>query len=172
MLLPVLLIAGWYGGKALVRQHVDGLIQGKVGADVVEFALRDQAGEAWTTARLRGRPALLHFFRSHCEACEREAAEYRQLERELPAGRTTILHVVTDPVLQFPAEVTAATIAGKAFQRPVLLADAAFVDAFHSVAWSNVTPVTYVVDASGRIRQALRGAQTASGLEAALAAVE
>ncbi len=172
LLLPVLLIAAWYGGKAAVRWHVDGLIAGKVGADVVQFTLRDRRGEEWSTARLLGRPAVLHFFRSRCEACEREADEYRRLEQRVPATRASILHVATDAVLGFPAEETRATIAHKAFARPVLLADAAFVDAFHSVAWSNVTPVTYVVDAAGRIRSALRGAQTAADIEAALAAIE
>ena len=170
--LPLLLIAAWYGGKAVVRWHVDGLIHGKVGVALQPFRRRDRLGVEWSPARLRGRPAVLHFFRSRCESCEREAPEYRALEQQVPASRAAILHFATDAVLEFPAEETAATIARKAYTRPVLIADKAFVDAFHSVAWSNVTPVTYVVDAQGNIRSALRGAQTASGIEAALAAIE
>lgn len=168
----MLLVVGWYGGNAAVRWHVDRLIGGKVDAPLQPFVLRDRQGEEWTAERLRGRPAVLHFFRSHCEACELEAADYRALEQAVPATRAAILHVVTDAVLGFAAADTEATIARKAFARPVLVADAAFVDAFHTAPWSNVTPVTYVVDREGRIRVALRGAQSRAALEAALAAVE
>lgn len=172
LVLPVLVVGGWYVGKAMVRRHVDGVIQAAVGRPLPAFTLRDRAGAAWTPSSLHGRPALLHFLRSRCENCELEAPEYRQLEQDLPAVQATILHVLTDAVLGFPGAETEATIARKGFARPVLLADAAFVDAFHTVAWSNVTPVTYVVDRQGRIRTALRGRQTAAALRAALAAVE
>ncbi|MGE3174230.1 MAG: TlpA disulfide reductase family protein [Planctomycetota bacterium] len=171
-LLPLLLVGGYYATMAIVRRHVDGVIQGNIGEALPAFRLLDGEGDAWTAERLRGRPAVLHFFRSRCHACDAEAAEVRAFEQATPPARAAILHVCTDGVLDFPAAETAATIARKGFARPVLLADAAFVDAFHTVRWSNVTPVTYVVDADGRIRQALRGAQTAAGLEAAVAAVE
>jgi peroxiredoxin len=170
--LVVALAAAWYGGKAIVRAHVDGVLQRRVGSALPAFVLRDRAGAEWTPGRLAGRPALLHFFRSRCENCAIEAPEYRQLERELPPEQATILHVMTDAVLGFPAAETAATIAHDAFARPVAIADATFVDAFHTVRWSNVTPVTYVVGRDGAICAALRGRQTAPGLRAALAALE
>lgn len=170
VLLPALLIGGFYGGKAIVRAHVDGVIAANVGEPLPAFALRDEEGVEWTQQRLLGRPAVLHFFRSHCPSCEQEAAEMRRFEQELPPDAATVLHVVTDTVLDVDAATTAATIAQKGYARPVLRADAAFMDAFHSVSWSHVTPVTYVARADGTVAAALRGRQTAAALREALAA--
>ncbi|HEX6812015.1 MAG TPA: TlpA disulfide reductase family protein [Planctomycetota bacterium] len=168
-LVALLLVAAWFVVTGWIRAHVDDLIQHSVGKDMPEFALTDRAGKPWTTADLKGKRAVLHFFRSRCHSCDVEAPEIRELEAKLPAD-TVLLHVMTDAVLGFPAEQTAQTIAAKNFQRPVLLADAKFADAFHGVTWSNVTPITYVVDATGVIRFGLRGAQTRDAVEAALAA--
>ena len=68
------------------------------------------------------------------------------------------------------AVLTAQTIADKKFRKPVLLSDANLVDAFHTASWSNVTPITYVVDAAGVIRFGLRGAQTREAIDKALEA--
>lgn len=161
-----------YGGQFLVRRYVDQQIQHAVGQPLPEFALRDQGGTVWTAAALRGRPAVLHFFRSYCHSCEAEAPALRALEQTLDPQRVTLLHVMTDVVLAVEPAVTQATLARKGFARPVLLADAAFMDAFHSVRWSQVTPITYVVDAAGVVRQGLRGPQTVASVQAALAAVQ
>lgn len=169
-LMPFLLVGGWYGGKALVRGHVDGLIEGSVGVELPSFSLVDRAGRTWNPAELRGKPAVLHFFRSKCHSCEAEAPDYRRFEQSVQDGSAVVLHVCTDRVLEYDEALTEQTIAQKQFTAPVLMADAAFVDAFHRAQWSNVTPVTYVVDANARIRAALRGRQTFEGLTAAVAA--
>ena len=169
LLLTVLLAGAWFLVTGLIRAHVDDLIQHSVGKPMPEFALADRSGRVWTAADLKGKRAVLHFFRSRCHSCDVEAPAVLELEGRLPED-TVLLHVMTDAVLDFPAELTAETIAKKSFQRPVLLADAKFVDAFHTVKWSNVTPVTYVVDAAGVIRFGLRGAQTRGAIEKALAA--
>ena len=169
--LVVLALFGTYQAVlAGVRWHVDGLVQQAVGKPLPTFRLTDATGAEWTQERLRGRRALLHFFRSYCHSCDAEAPSWRELEARLPED-VVLLHVSTDVVLKVAAEVTAATIANKRFARPVVLADAAFVAAFHQVAWSNVTPITYVVDAQGTIRYGLRGRQEPAAVEAALAAV-
>lgn len=165
----VLLVAGYFAATALVRSHVDGLIQAAVGKTLPRFALRDTTGREWSDVALRGRRVLLHFFRSRCHVCDAEAAAIRALEGRLPAD-VELLHVMTDAVLGFPADLTVATLVAKGFRSPVLMADAAFVDAFHHVDWSNVTPITYVVDAAGVVRFGLRGAQTVASIEEALAA--
>jgi peroxiredoxin len=170
VVVPLVLAGGYFAVRSGVRAHVDGLIQHAVGKPLPEFALADAGGRRWTAADLRGRPAVLHFFRSRCHSCDLEAPAIRDLEARLPAD-VALLHVTTDAVLGFPPDETAATLAAKAFARPVLAADAAFVDAFHQVRWSNVTPITYVVDAAGVIRFGLRGAQTAASIETAVAAV-
>jgi peroxiredoxin len=168
-LVALLLVAAWFVVTGGIRAHVNDLIQHSVGESMPELSLSDRKGRVWTTADLKGKRAVLHFFRSRCHSCDVEAPEMRELEAKLPED-TVLLHVMTDAVLGFPTEQTEQTIAAKSFQRPVLLADAKFVDAFHRATWANVTPVTYVVDATGVVRSGLRGVQTRAAIEAALAA--
>jgi peroxiredoxin len=167
LLVPAVLVAGWLAVTGAIRAHVDGLVQHAVGRPLPAFRLVDRAGRAWSDGDLLGRLAVLHFFRSRCHACELEAPELHALERSLPKD-TVLLHVMTDAVLDFEPEVTAATLSRSAYAAPVLMADTAFVDAFHKVAWSNVTPITYVVDARGTVRYGLRGTQTRAAIEQAL----
>ncbi len=162
-------VAAYFGVMAAVRAHVDGLIENAVDRPVPEFRLADRTGKEWTHADLQGRRAVLHFFRSRCGSCEIEAPEIRALEAALPAD-VVLLHVMTDVVMEFDDELTTATIERKNYARPILMADAKFMDEFHKVAWSQVTPVTYVVDAQGVVRFGLRGKQTQAAIEAALAA--
>ncbi len=171
ILVPLVLLGAYFVVTTWVRAHVDALIQHAVGQPLPPFGLTDGAGKQWSLADLRGQRAVLHFFRSRCHVCELEAAAVRELEGNLPPD-VVLLHVMTDAVLKFPAEETAKAIASKHYARPILMADATFVDAFHKVSWSNVTPVTYVVDAQGVVRYGLRGAQTRAVIEQALAAVK
>ena len=170
LLVPLVLIAAYFGVTSYIRAHVDELIQHSVGRPLPSFELTARDGEQWSSERLAGKRVVLHFFRSYCPSCDVEAPAMRELEQQLPAD-TVLLHVMTDEVLEFDAAVTAQTIEKKAFRRPILMADAAFVDAFHKVKWSQVTPITYVVDATGVVRYGLRGMQTREQVERALAAV-
>ncbi len=170
ILVPTAVLGVYLLVTGLVRRHVDALIAHSVGKPLPEFTLRDRAGKVWSAADLRGRRAVLHFFRSRCHSCDLEAPALRNLETRLPAD-VVWLHVMTDAVLGWGEPESAATIGRHAYARPVLMADAAFADAFHRVSWSNVTPVTYVVDAAGVIRFGLRGRQEPGVVEQALAAV-
>ena len=78
---------------------------------------------------------------------------------------------MTDVVLDVDDATTAETIARKQFRAPILMADAAFMELFHKAQWSQVTPITYVIDREGVVRFGLRGLQTEAAVEAALAAV-
>lgn len=167
----VLLPVGWFGVRQLIRERVDANIQRSVDQALPEFRLLDQGGREWRREDLLGHRAVLHFFRSHCGSCDGEAAAWRTLEQELPAA-VTVLHVMTDAVLGFDATATQATLQREGFRRPVLMADAAFVNALHTTTWANVTPITYLVDATGTIRLALRGAQGVETVAAAVAGLE
>jgi peroxiredoxin len=166
--LPTIVAAGYFAVTAVVRGHVDGLIQHSVGQPLPAFRLVDRAGVVWSNADLAGRRAVLHFFRSRCHSCDVEAVAMRELEGRMPSD-TVLLHVMTDDVLEYPEELTAETLANKAFTRPVLMADEAFLDSLHRIAWSHVTPITYVVDREGVVRFGLRGAQSVASVEQALA---
>lgn len=169
LIVAAALVTAWFAVTGWIRAHVDDLIRHAVGRPLPAFSLVDGDGRQWSAEALRGKKVVLHFFRSRCHSCDAEAPEIRALEAALPPD-VVLLHVMTDVVLGFPAELTAATLAAKRFQAPVLQADKAFVDAFHQVQWSKVTPISYVVDAAGVVRYGLRGAQTRAAIEAALAA--
>lgn len=170
LMVPLVLVAAWFGIKAWVRAHVDDLIESSVDQPLPEFSLQDRDGKQWSRDDLLGKRAVLHFFRSRCHSCDVEAPAIRELEQQRPDD-VVWLHVMTDVVLDIDAATTEATIEGKQFTAPVLMADEAFMDAFHKASWSQVTPITYVVDANGVIRYGLRGAQTVLSIENALAAV-
>lgn len=167
---PLLLVAAYFFVTSSIRAHVDDLVQHAVDRPLPDFRLVDRDGRAWTKQDLLGKRAVLHFFRSYCHSCDVEAPAIRALEAR--AGEDTVwLHVMTDVVLDVDDATTAATIARKEFRAPILMADAAFMELFHKAQWSQVTPITYVVDPAGVVRFGLRGLQTEASIEAAVAAV-
>lgn len=169
LIVPVVLIAAYFGVTSYVRAHVSGLIEHAVDKPLPDFKLVDRSGKTWTKADLAGKRAVLHFFRSHCHSCEVEAPAIRALEKRKPK-EVIWLHVMTDVVMDVTPDVTEATIARKQFTQPILMADEAFMDLFHKASWAQVTPITYVVDEKGTVRFGLRGKQTESAIDEAVAA--
>lgn len=162
-------VALWQGAMVLVRAHVNSRIEASLDHQLPAFALPTTAGGRIDSADLRDKVVVLNFFRSRCPSCEVEAPAVRALAAELKARPdVVVLGVLLDRVMGFTEEDTKATLARHAYAHPVLIADAAFVDAFHGVGWANVTPVTYVARTDGKIVAALRGHQTLAALRAAL----
>lgn len=172
---PLLLLAAGvlaYGGfqltMALVRSHTNGRIQGTVDRPMPAFRLETTEGATLDSATLKGKTVVLNFFRSRCEACDREQEAVRELARSVDPAKVAVLGILCDRLQGYPPAESAATLRRMAFEHPVLWADAAFADAFHGAGWTNVTPITYVVDGGGTIRRALRGAQSLAALRSAL----
>lgn len=157
----------YLGITAWVRAHVSQQMEAVEGRQLPGFRLRDLQGREWSPEALRGRRVLLNFFRSRCPSCLQEAPGLRQLQRELDPAKVVLLSVMMDRVQGYPAELSDRTLARMNYEHPVLMADEAFVAAFHGVRWSHVTPVTYVVDRKGRIIDHLRGHQSLDRLRAA-----
>ncbi|MFK7741394.1 MAG: TlpA family protein disulfide reductase [Planctomycetota bacterium] len=171
LIIPLILIAAYFGVTSYVRAHVNDLIQHAVDRSLPEFSLQEHGGgRIWSNKDLAGKRAVLHFFRSQCHSCEVEAPTIRALEASR-ADDVIWLHVMTDVLLDIDTATTNATIARKGFTQPVLLADKAFVDRLHQAKWSQVTPITYIVDGEGVVRFGLRGAQTEASVKRALQAV-
>jgi peroxiredoxin len=166
-------LAAIYGGYLLamnlVRRHVDGKIEVTVGRSLPTFQLPTVAGTRVSSGDLAGKRVVLNFFRSRCHSCEAEAADVRAFAAaNRDRSDVVVLGVLLDRALGFPEADTARTLERHAYVHPVLVADQAFVDAFHGVGWANVTPITYVTDAAGTIRHALRGKQTLAALQRTL----
>ncbi|MFT7535882.1 MAG: peroxiredoxin [Hyphomicrobiaceae bacterium] len=170
LIVPLVLIAAYFGVTSYVRAHVTDLIQHAVDKPLPDFQLVDRAGKQWSKKDLAGKRAVLHFFRSHCHSCDVEAPAIRELEKGKPDD-VVWLHVMTDVVLDVTPATTDATIARKEFTEPILMADVPFVELFHKAKWAQVTPITYVIDKNGIVRYGLRGRQEAATVRQAIAAV-
>lgn len=131
------------------------------------FSLQDRTGRHWTQQDLRGKVTILNFFRSRCAGCLKECEAIRAIAAEGEVTGVQVLSVMLDDVEGYPAEVTSRTLETFAYRHPVLMANADFVEAFHGVGWSHVTPITYVIDAKGVVTKSLRGHQPVETLRAA-----
>ncbi|MBK8978345.1 MAG: TlpA family protein disulfide reductase [Planctomycetes bacterium] len=173
-LVPLAALAVCYalyaGVTAAVRTHVDHRIDAPVGRPVLDFELPDTTGHAWRAADLRGRYVVLNFFRSQCASCLAERDAVRQLAARVDPAQVEVLGVFLDAVQGYDPAVSAATLRTLAYRHPVLIADAAFVDAFHGAGWAHVTPVTYVVGPDGSITGSHRGVGSYAELAALLPA--
>lgn len=167
IVLPLVLVGLYYGVTAGIRSYVSQRIESVVGRSVPAFSLQDRSGRQWTERDLRDKVTVLNFFRSRCVGCLREKAAIRSLAEESRARGVQVLSVMMDEVEDYPPEVTSETLRTFAYQHPVLMANANFVDAFHGVGWAHVTPITYIVDAKGVVTKSLRGHQGLETLRAA-----
>jgi peroxiredoxin len=168
LLIAVLCIGPIYMAVMMgIRAHVTHEIVSNEKQPIPSFALRTLDGQTVRSEDLIGRTTILHFFRSQCATCFAEAPYIRALAGKLDPNVARIYGVFLDPVRDVDPAMSRETLAEMAFEHPIMEADAAFVDAFHGVAWSHVTPVTYVVDPDGVITRAIR-AHDPERLESAL----
>ena len=167
--LAAVLVGGYFATTYFVRRHVDARIAESTGRPLPAFSLATTTGTRLTSAEFAGKKIVLNFFRSRCHSCEAESADMRAFaEAMLARPDVAVVSVLLDEVMGFSPADSEATLRRHAYTHPVAIADRAFVDAFHGAGWAKVTPVTYVTDASGAIRAALRGKQTVSSLRAAV----
>ena len=80
IVVPLVLIAAYFGVTSSIRAHVDDLVQHAVDRPLPDFRLVDRSGRAWSKQDLLGKRAVLHFFRSYCHSCDVEAPAIRALE--------------------------------------------------------------------------------------------
>ncbi len=165
----VLLVGAYQLVMMLVRNHVDGLISEAKGRQLVSFELPLASGGEFSSASFAGKVAILNFFRSKCVGCRQEAPVIKALFRRIDPEKVVLLGVMMDRVDgYFSKDVTQQTLQGFAYEHPIAFADHDFVEAFHGAGWKNVTPITYIADAEGKITHALRGHQQLEELLQAL----
>lgn len=151
-----------------VRRHVDGKIEASAGGRLFDFELEDMDGKVWRSAEFAGRKVVLNFFRSRCQGCRVEAPNVRELVRRVDPAKVAVIGIMMDEVQGYPIDATQKTLTDFGYEHPILMADAAFLDAFHGAGWAHVTPITYIANESGEIVAALRGHQRLDTLLAAL----
>lgn len=151
---------------ALVAFVVFGLADssGHEGRPAPALPVEHLSGPTVTLAGLKGRPALVAFWASWCEPCEREAPLLERFSRGL-RGRATLVGVNWEDLSLANAR---SFIRRYGWTFPNLRDQDGTVGRSYGLTGP---PTTFVIDSSGRLRATLRGPQTEQTLTRALASV-
>ncbi|MBI4577171.1 MAG: redoxin domain-containing protein [Planctomycetes bacterium] len=135
---------------------------GRVGEPSPRFEGLDLDGRAWSQAALEGRVVLLNFWATWCPPCRRELPDLARLaQAEGPRG-LAVLGVSGEP-----AETLRAFLARSPLPYPVVSdPDGAWSALFGGV---EAVPTTFIIDATGVVRERLEGARDLESLRAAVA---
>lgn len=122
------------------------------------------SGAKVTLAALRGHPALVTFWASWCEPCEREAPALERFSIGLGAHGALVGVNWSDPSLS----AARSFVKHYAWTFPNLRDPQGTAGLAYGVTG---LPTTFVIDSTGRVRATLRGPQTQQTLAGALALV-
>jgi thiol-disulfide isomerase/thioredoxin len=151
--------------QAVIRA-VAGVGMGLILAGCAEDIGVDQYGRKVAVERLEGQWLVINYWAQWCAPCRTEIPELNTLEEQLKEQSVQVLGVNFDG-LQGEKLSQAAQDMGITFT--VLAQDPA---ERYQLPRAEVLPVTFIVDAQGRMRERLLGEQTAAGLIARLAALK
>lgn len=144
-------------------QMVMGLCAGLLLAGCAEDWGVDQHGRKVTAEQLEGQWLVVNYWAEWCKPCRTEIPQLNRLEAELQGKGTRVLGVNFDAL---QGEQLSKAAAAFDIRFTVLAQDPA---PRLELPRNDVLPVTYLIDASGRLRERLVGEQTAAGLQARLA---
>jgi thiol-disulfide isomerase/thioredoxin len=151
--------------QAIIRA-VAGVGMGLILAGCAEDIGVDQYGRKVAVERLEGQWLVINDWAQWCAPCRTEIPELNTLEEQLKEQSVQVLGVNFDG-LQGEKLSQAAQDMGITFT--VLAQDPA---ERYQLPRAEVLPVTFIVDAQGRMRERLLGEQTAAGLIARLKALK
>ncbi len=126
----------------------------------------DQYGRKLTAEQLEGQWLVINYWAQWCGPCRAEVAELNKLAQQVSVPPVLVLGVNFDQ-LQGSQLSQASSALGINYR--VLAQDPA---ARWQLPRSEVLPVTYIIDAQGKLRERLLGEQTAAGLSARLAQLQ
>jgi cytochrome c biogenesis protein CcmG/thiol:disulfide interchange protein DsbE len=129
-----------------------------IGSQAPDFVLpRLGGGTPVSLASTRGEPTIVNFFASWCQDCQAELAAFAALSTQLSGG-VSIVGVDSNDANAPAAE---ALLAGAKDTYPVAVDSAATVATSYQL---GALPVTYFLDADGRVVHAAFGAQSLASL--------
>ncbi|MBX9754372.1 MAG: TlpA family protein disulfide reductase, partial [Pseudomonadaceae bacterium] len=126
----------------------------------------DQYGRKVTAEQLEGQWLVINYWAQWCGPCRAEVAELNKLAQPGSVPPVLVLGVNFDQLQG--AELSRASSA-LGIQYRVLAQDP--VERWQ-LPRSEVLPVTYIIDAQGKLRERLLGEQTAAGVRARLAQLQ
>jgi len=144
-------------------QMVVGVIAGLLLAGCAEDWGVDQHGRKVTAEQLEGQWLVINYWAEWCKPCRTEIPELNGLNAGLRGKGAQVLGVNFD------------ALQGEALSKAAGSFDIRFTVLAQDPAQrlelprNDVLPVTYIIDADGRLRERLVGEQTAAGLQARLA---
>ncbi len=121
-----------------------------------DFTLADLGGRPWSTAELRGKPAVIYFFAPWCGVCAASSPQLRWFHR-WRGDDVQVLLIGLD--WSAPQELHDYA-QRHALTMPVLLGDRATGAAYRIQGY----PTYYVIDAEGRVARRDTGLSTVAGL--------
>jgi peroxiredoxin len=121
-----------------------------------DFTLADLGGRPWSTAELRGKPAVIYFFAPWCRVCAASSPQLRWFHR-WRGDDVQVLLIGLD--WSAPQELHD-YVQRHALTMPVLLGDRATGAAYRIQGY----PTYYVIDAEGRVARRDTGLSTVAGL--------
>ncbi|MDR8017341.1 TlpA disulfide reductase family protein [Ectopseudomonas guguanensis] len=143
----------------IVGKAVLGICAGLLLAACAEDFGPDQHGRKVTAASLDGQWLIINYWAEWCAPCRTEIPELNALEEALKSRSARVIGVNFD-ALQGDALKRAADSFDIRFT--VLAQDPA---GRFELPRNDVLPVTYIVDADGKLRERLVGEQTSAGLQ-------
>ena len=144
-------------------QMVIGVIAGLLLAGCAEDWGVDQHGRKVAAEQLEGQWLVINYWAEWCKPCRTEIPELNRLAVALEGQGARVLGVNFDAL---QGEALSKAAEAFAIRFTVLAQDPA---ARLQLPRNDVLPVTYIIDADGRLRERLVGEQTAAGLQARLA---
>jgi peroxiredoxin len=121
-----------------------------------QLPTRVLSGSSVTLASLRGKPTLVNFFASWCASCIREAHDVQRAYQKL-GERANLVSVAWDD----RRTETLRFVERYRWTMPVLEDSSGLVGNAYGISG---LPVTFVLDANGRVVKRLSGPQTLAGL--------
>ena len=144
-------------------QMVIGVIAGLLLAGCADDWGVDQHGRKVAAEQLEGQWLVINYWAEWCKPCRTEIPELNRLAVALEGQGARVLGVNFDAL---QGEALSKAAEAFAIRFTVLAQDPA---ARLQLPRNDVLPVTYIIDADGRLRERLVGEQTAAGLQARLA---
>jgi peroxiredoxin len=135
-----------------------------IGDAVPDFARTGLAGSKVTLSGLRGKVVLLNFWATWCAPCREEMPAFSRWQRNYGARGLQIIGVSMDDE---PGSVTQ-MLARRPVSYPVVMGDAKLAESFGGVLG---LPLSYLIDAQGRVVARFQGEANLPGMEATIKAL-